>query len=205
MPLRIREAAIFGGPFAALALALAWWSPRWAVLPGALALLVMWFFRDPERRPPEDPRLILAPADGRVVRVDGGRLSIFLSLLDVHVCRAPAAGRVARIERRAGSYQAAFREGASRTNARLELELAGEGASMGVVLVAGWIARRIVSWVEPGQWVERGQRIGMIRFGSRVDLRLPPGVALEVRPGQHVRAGQTPVARWPAGADGRRG
>lgn len=167
-----------------------------ALLGGAVAL----FFRDPERVPPRIGGVLLAPADGRVVRigpaVDGRRgteVSIFLSLFDVHINRAPCGGEVGEVRYTPGRFQVAWKEEASRVNEQTLIQLKGERGEIFVRQVAGILARRIVTWVRPGQRVQAGERIGLIRFGSRVDLLLPEGVAPRVRVGDRVRGGETIV------------
>jgi len=165
---------------------------------GLLAGAVGFFFRDPERRPPGETGAMLAPADGRVVRigppVDGRRgteISIFLSLFDVHINRAPCAGRIAEVVASRGSFKVAWKAEASQVNARTLIHIQGDIGDIFVRQVAGILARQIVTWVRPGQEVRAGERIGMIRFGSRVDLLLPEGVRPHVRIGEHVRGGES--------------
>lgn len=162
------------------------------------------FFRDPERRPPEDKSALLAPADGRVTEVgmaDGGtpgsqRVSIFLSLFDVHVNRAPAAGRVVAVRYREGAFRAAFRKDAAERNERNELEMITARGTIRVRQIAGVLARRIVCRARAGDQLGAGERFGLIRFGSRTDLLLPPDVSVQVRPGDRVRGGVTVLGRW---------
>jgi phosphatidylserine decarboxylase len=176
------------------------WGP-WAATPAlGLALFVLFFFRDPERRPPSGEGLVLAPADGRVTAVErdpsGARLSIFLSLFDCHINRSPVGGVVREVRHTRGRYHPAWQGRASSENERNHLEIgAADGSCYGVTQVAGVLARRIVCSKHPGDAVARGERIGLIRFGSRTDLRLPQGVEPLVRPGDRVRAGLTIVAR----------
>lgn len=194
----------------AVAAALAGWGLA-AVGCAALALFVAAFFRNPRREIPGDERTVVSPADGRVIAVgeiekeDGSkalRIGIFLSVFDVHVNRAPLAGRVLAVERRAGEYRAAFREDAERRNARCALTLeSSAGERVRVVQITGWIARRIVCHPRVGEWVRRGDRYGLIRFGSRTDVVLPPAARVRVAPGQRVRGGASVLAELPgAGA-----
>jgi phosphatidylserine decarboxylase len=165
-------------------------------------LFTLWFFRDPERVPPADPRVLVSPADGRVVRAEPDGVSVFMNVLDVHVCRSPLAGRLVAVEHVPGRFMAAWRDAASEQNERATLRMAGENTSLTVTLVAGLVARRIVLWVEAGRQLERGQRLGLIRFGSRVDVGLPPGFAPAVTAGERVRAGLTVIAAArPSGED----
>jgi phosphatidylserine decarboxylase len=173
-----------------------------SILASILFLFVLSFFRDPEREIPSQPGLIVSPADGTVVRINSGagdlpiQVSIFLSVFDVHVNRAPVAGQVENLERKKGKFQAAFHEAASIENEQNILHIVGENHRVKLVLIAGLIARRIVSWIRSGDHLERGQRIGLIRFGSRVDLCLPAGVELQIKKGDHVRGGASIIGRF---------
>jgi phosphatidylserine decarboxylase len=165
-----------------------------------LAAGVGLFFRDPERFPPTEPGAILAPADGRVVRIgpsldgrQGTEVSIFLSLFDVHINRAPCAGRVEEVLPSPGTFRVAWKEDASRSNAQTLIHLKGGPRDIFVRQVAGILARQIVTWVHPGQEVQAGERIGMIRFGSRVDLLLPEGIHPRVRIGDQVRGAESVI------------
>ncbi len=192
---------------AGLALALVWQGFLWLGL--ACAVFSAFFFRDPQRAVPQRFGLILAPADGRVVSIAPAvppaelglgpeprtRVATFLSVLDVHITRAPAAGRIRRIAYRPGAFLNASLDKASEENERnaIALELA-DGRTIAVVQIAGLIARRIVCEVREGQDMRAGERIGLIRFGSRVDLYLPERVAPLVAIGQRMVAGETVVA-----------
>ena len=158
------------------------------------------FFRDPERFPPAETGAILAPADGRVVRIgpsvdgrSGTEVSIFLSLFDVHINRAPCTGWIAEVASRRGTFRMAWKEEASQKNAQTVIHLKGGPGDIFVRQVAGILARQIVTWVRPGQEVQAGERIGMIRFGSRVDLLLPEGVHPRVQMGDQVRGGESVI------------
>ncbi len=190
---------------ALLALAVGW---KWVGLVfGLSALAFLGFFRDPERIPPMGEGLILSPADGRVVKIKGvekgrlfetagTRISIFLSPLDVHVNRAPVQGRVEEVQYQKGRFFAAYKEEASQSNEQNALRIVDpEGRSLGVVQIAGVMARRIICYVKQGDALGRGQRFGLIMFGSRVDLYLPGGSRLEVVEGQRVRGGETIIGR----------
>lgn len=179
-----------------LAVAAAFWSPWLAVLPAALLAFTVNFFRDPERVVPDDPAAILAPACGKIIRADAARVSIFMNVFDVHVCRAPVAGRVVSVERRAGRFLSAFREEASDANERTSIVVSADpGEPVQFALVAGLIARRIVCRVAPGRDLAAGARVGIIRFGSRVDVDLPGDAAPVVRVGDRVVSGETVLAR----------
>lgn len=174
-----------------------------------LAAAVLWFFRNPERTPPEGEGLLLAPADGRVTAVGeaeaphfpGGcarRVSIFLSIFDVHVNRVPCAGRVESVERTPGRFLNALRERSAVENERNVVTLAETPfGRVAVAQIAGAIARRIVCRLAPGDRVEAGQSFGMLKFGSRTDVYLAPDAPVElcVKPGDRVRAGETVIGR----------
>jgi phosphatidylserine decarboxylase len=180
---------------------------HWSWLAGVLILLgvfVLYFFRDPERTPPADLETIVSPADGRVMEVveeslggnPGRRISVFLSVFDVHVNRSPVAGRITAIEYRTGKFYAAMRGRASAENEQNEFHVSTEHGDVIFKQIAGWIARRIICWKSVGDSVVRGERVGMIRFGSRMDIWLPDRVEILVRPGQRVAAGSSVLARW---------
>lgn len=161
------------------------------------AALVLNFFRDPERTIPSDPNLIVSPADGRVVEVveenlEGRavrRVSIFMSPFDVHVNRSPIAGTIESVVYRAGSFHVASQARASIENEQNTFTVRGGAGEIVVKQIAGVLARRIVFWKKPGDVIGRGERVGLIKFGSRVDVALDPQVELRVRVGDRVRAG----------------
>ena len=173
-----------------------------------LAFAVAGFFRDPERVIPEGEGLIVAPADGKIVSVAGverdarfataaTRISIFLSPLDVHINRMPVAGRIAEVEYRPGKFLAAYKEESSRQNEQNALGIVDVlGRKIGVVQIAGVLARRIVCRVKLGDNVARGERFGLIMFGSRTDLYLPAGCRVEAVEGQRVKGGETIIGRF---------
>lgn len=164
-----------------------------------LALLVLNFFRDPDRAIPQDPRAIVSPADGRVVQVieeayqgrPMRRLSIFMSPLDVHVNRAPIAGTVREVSYRKGSFRVASQASASLENEQNVFTVQGEQGEVVVKQIAGLLARRIVFWKRPGDTLARGERVGLIKFGSRVDVMVEPQVEWRVKVGDRVRAGSS--------------
>ncbi|HEX2714475.1 MAG TPA: phosphatidylserine decarboxylase family protein [Candidatus Acidoferrales bacterium] len=181
---------------------------HWNTAGGVLVLLaafVLYFFRDPERVAPSDPAAVVSPADGRIVEVleesvgsrPGRRVSIFLSIWDVHVNRAPVAGRIARLEYRPGRFYVAMRSRASAENEQNIIHLDSARGEVVFKQIAGWIARRVLCWKAEGDAVALGERVGMIRFGSRVDLWLPAEAEIVVRRGQHVKGGSSILARWP--------
>jgi len=182
---------------------------------GLLATGVLLFFRDPERIPPADPSAVVSPADGRVVFAESGaaphrfapgstvKVAIFMSPLDVHVNRAPTGGVVEKVDHRCGQFGAAYRSDADQINESNSLLLrSAAGAEIVVVQIAGFLARRIVCRVRPPALLSRGERFGLIMFGSRVDVYLPPRARLAVKTGQTVRAGQTTLA-WLDGEEAR--
>lgn len=183
------------------------WGFAGAVL-GLMAVAVAAFFRDPERHIPDADGLIVAPADGRVVSIadmkgnDGSakaatRVSIFLSPLDVHINRIPVGGKVVDVRYRSGKFLAAYKEEASERNERNALDIVDDqGRKIGVVQIAGVLARRIVCRVRPGDSLKRGERFGLIMFGSRTDTYLPSGCRIEVREGQRVKGGETVLGRF---------
>lgn len=181
-----------------------------AALLGLFAVLLLLFFRIPERGSDAAAEAILAAADGIVTRVDTElveelaaeprkRVATFLSVFDVHVQFVPTAGTVRSVATTRGRGRAAFRAGVERENQNvLTLIDSQAGPTIGVRQIAGLLARRAIGWLEPGTGVDRGQLLGIIRFGSRVDLLLPPDAEVAVRPGQRVRGGKTVVARLPS-------
>lgn len=201
-----------GIPFLAGALALAavlslvWPRTIPATIFGVLlAVFVGWFFRNPERSPPSLPGAVLSPADGRIVYAGdnppgryfgepGKRVSVFMSILDVHVNRAPVSGRVVSVQYHPGKFLAANVEKASLANEQNGVLLeTPDGHRIAYVQIAGLIARRVVCDVVPGDSVRAGQRVGLIRFGSRVDILLPADASLSVQVGDRVRAGESVV------------
>ncbi len=158
---------------------------------------VLWFFRDPERSTLREPGLLVSPADGRVIQAGPESISVFMNVFDVHVCRAPSGGTVEAVDHRRGRFLAAFKDLASEENERVSIVIANGAERLRVTLVAGLIARRIVCKVQPGQPIEGGQRVGLIQFGSRVDVALPGSAEVAVSLGQRVVAGETVIARVP--------
>jgi phosphatidylserine decarboxylase len=185
----------------------------WLFWPGlGFTLFCLYFFRDPERVTPVRPRILVAPADGKVVRVDEAvppaglglgdaprwRVAIFLSVLDVHVNRAPCDGRVTRIAYRHGAFLNASLDKASELNERNAIAIRlPDGRDVAVVQIAGLVARRILCDVAEDQVLQAGERIGIIRFGSRTDLYLPPGVKPIVLEGQTMVGAETVIAELP--------
>jgi phosphatidylserine decarboxylase len=198
----------FIGGFALASLVLFWiWSPLgW--IGTILTLWCCYFFRDPPRVTPVRDGLVVSPADGRVSLITNAvppkelelgdrplpRVSVFMSVFDCHVNRSPVAGRIERIAYRPGKFLNADLDKASEDNERSGLVVATSGARIGVVQIAGLVARRIVSFVKEGQSIGAGERFGLIRFGSRVDVYLPEGTRPLVAEGQTSLAGETVIA-----------
>lgn len=184
-------------------------SPWTALLPALLALFLLWFFRNPRRRVTADPSALLSPADGKVLSVapvahddlldaPAVRITIFLSVLNVHINRAPCTGTVARVEYREGKFLPAYKSHASELNERnaVVIDTAGGRGRVRVNQITGLLARRIVCDVHPGDPVTQGMRFGMIKLGSCTELIVPPACIVDAAPGQIVRAGLTVLARW---------
>jgi phosphatidylserine decarboxylase len=169
-----------------------------------LGLFIFYFFRDPERVIPSDPGLVVSPADGRVVEIVdeefdskmGHRVSIFLSIWDVHVQRAPVAGRIASVVYRPGKFLGAFRAAASRENEQNVICIDTPKGTVVFKQIAGAVARRVICWKQSGDTVAIGDRVGLIRFGSRVDIWLPMETVIAVRRGQLAKGGETVIAKW---------
>lgn len=201
-----------GAPFIAGALVpaavcLAIKRPGWAVPFAGLAAFMAYFFRDPERQVPVDPLAVVSPADGRVMVAGPGepgvspagswqQISIFLSPVDVHVNRAPYGGRLTRVEYRPGRYLAAYKAESAHENERTELEIEGQGHRVIFRQLVGVLARRIVCRVEAGDTLQTGERFGLMKFGSRMDVFVEPGAELLVKVGDRVVGGETVLARF---------
>jgi phosphatidylserine decarboxylase len=200
MPVAREGWSLIGGVLglAAVCFLLGW--PTAGVVVLALALFTVFFFRDPERRVPADPRLVLSPADGKVVVVGSApaeqplgpgasQVSIFLSIFDVHVNRAPIGGRIAAVQYHPGEFLPAFDEKASLRNEQNSVTIEGGATRVVFKQIAGLIARRIVFRKKVDDPVVRGERVGLIKFGSRVDVFLPPEIEVKVKVGDRVRGG----------------
>lgn len=179
-----------------------------AIVFALLAFALLFFFRDPDRRTPAERDAVIAPADGRVVVAgdpqpgaappgDWRQVSIFLSPLDVHVNRMPVAGRVGRVDYRPGKCLPAYRGEAATQNERNEVWIDHDGTAIVCRQITGVLVRRVVCRVAPGDAVTAGQRFGVMKFGSRIDLFLPPSAVVLVTAGARVRAGETVIARLP--------
>ncbi len=183
--------------------ALLWYllNPAFAAPLFVLALFCLYFFRDPDRTIPDGP-VAVSPADGKVVGIlgDGAgaectRISIFLNIFDVHVNRAPIAGQITNVEYTKGQFLVASREIASSQNERNTVTIAGDSSSVRFAQIAGLIARRIVFYKQPGDAVAKGERVGLIKFGSRVDIFLGPEWEIKVQPGERVSGGSSILAQ----------
>ncbi|MDW8467106.1 MAG: phosphatidylserine decarboxylase [Chloroherpetonaceae bacterium] len=193
------------------------------VLPAAIALFsvgtgifllvfTLQFFRDPERIPPKTDRVILSPADGTVVLIQeiahdffagpAKQISIFMSPLDVHVNRNPISGKITHLRYISGEYLVAFQHDSSERNERTEIGIENEHIKVFFKQIAGYVARRIVCNLQLGDTVKIGERFGMIKFGSRVNVLLPMSVQLRVQQGQHVKAGETILAEYGGSEEG---
>ena len=202
----VKEGYYFGLPPLALGAAALFlrWNIAAAILIG-LAAFIFYFFRDPERVISAEPGAVVSPADGRIVVVTdeenagrpGKRISIFLAIWNVHVNRSPASGAITGVKYRPGKFSAAMRDSASIHNEQNVIDLATDAGEITFKQIAGLIARRVVCWKKPGDRVARGERIGLVRFGSRADLWLPRDSDLLVKVGDHVKGGSSVVAYWP--------
>lgn len=204
--------ALYEARWILLALALAWLLaifllPWGAVVIGILIIYTLYFFRDPVRVPPADETLIVAPADGKIVGVETvvepefskesrQRVSIFLSIFNVHINRSPIAGEVMHSDHKPGLFLDARNPDSSRLNETRSWMIQGEELTVVVRQITGAIARRIVAWSQVGDRLARGEKFGMIRFGSRTELFLPLDAEVLVKVGDTVRGGETPVAQW---------
>lgn len=199
----VRTGWYFAAVPAALAGLLVW--QQWWIAAGAaaaLALFILFFFRDPERTIPATPGAIVSPADGRVLSVEESewegeprtRISIFLSIFNVHVNRAPIAGRITNLSYQPGRFHVASKEIAGEQNEQNVITMEGEGTRVVFKQIAGLIARRIEFWRQTGDDLARGERVGMIRFGSRTEILFDPVYTVRVKPGDMVHGGATILA-----------
>lgn len=177
-----------------------------AVLISIVALFVIYFFRDPERTPPEGENLVLSPGDGKIIIAEqrtgsDGKpytlISIFLSVFDVHVNRIPISGKVTHVQHVPGKFHKAYQPEAVAENERTEITIASKFGDVSFSQVAGILARRIVCRIKEGDDVVRGERMGLIRFGSRIDIFLPPSVKIDVKLGDRVVGGESVIGRFP--------
>jgi len=203
----VRDGYIYGLSLLVVAAAVAWATDGWvwAIVPVLLAAFFLWFFRDPKREIPVGAGLIVSPGDGLVTETvtlatpEGARqrISIFLSVFDVHVNRSPIAGVLTSVRYQKGLYLNAMNPASADRNEQNIVTVRGEGVEVTFKQIAGLLARRIVFNFREGDTVERGQRVGLIKFGSRVDVLLPAEAVLRVKKGQRVRGGASILAAMP--------
>jgi phosphatidylserine decarboxylase len=195
----VRDGIYYAAALAAAGVLIAYLGGVWLASPlWVLALFCLYFFRDPERAIPSGP-VAVSPADGKVVALvnenGGQRLSIFLNIFDVHVNRTPIAGSISKVEYQEGRFHVASRAEASGQNEQNIVTVQGDGTTVIFKQIAGLIARRIVCTKKPGDTVAAGERIGLIKFGSRVDVLFGPEWEIAAKPGMRVSAGSTVIAR----------
>ena len=206
----VRDGYIYGGSLVVVAALIAWATGNsvWAVPPLLLAAFFLWFFRDPHRNIPAGEGLIVSPADGVVTETvtittpDGPRqrISIFLSVFDVHVNRAPISGVLTQVRYQKGQYLNAMNPASADRNEQNIVTVRGRGVEVTFKQIAGLLARRIVFNFGEGNQVERGQRVGLIKFGSRVDVLAPAEALVRVKVGERVQGGSTIIAVMPEAA-----
>jgi len=202
----VLDAFIFVIPLTVLIAFFVWWGSIYlAVFFMLIALFVLWFFRNPERNIPEDPEAIVSPADGRVIKIEEideedmlegkfKKISIFMNIFNVHVNRCPYPGVIKRIRYRKGKFFTADLDKASSQNERNNVLIeTNEGKQILVVQIAGLVARRIVCWAKEGGTLGKGERFGLIRFGSRLEVFMPIDTEVLVKVGDRVKAGHTKV------------
>ena len=203
----VRDGFIYGLSLLAVAAVAVWATGSWvwAIVPLLLAFFFLWFFRDPERLVPAGAGLIVSPGDGLVTetaRIDTPagprqRISIFLSVFDVHVNRSPISGVLSRVEYQKGLYLNAMNPASAERNEQNVVTVRGNGFEVTFKQIAGLLARRIVFNFKEGDVVERGQRVGLIKFGSRVDVIVPAEAAVRVKVGERVKGGSSVLAAMP--------
>lgn len=199
----VRDGYFYAVALFAVAALLGWLtSPAWAILPCLLAFFFLWFFRDPERAIPQDPGAVVSPGDGKVTDVSTvtlgnehqTRLSIFLSVFDVHVNRSPISGVIRDVRYQHGQFLNAMNTVSADKNEQNIVTVEGEGHKVVFKQIAGLLARRIVFYPKVGDRLERGQRVGLIKFGSRVDVLFDPSARVNVKVGDRVKGGATVLA-----------
>jgi phosphatidylserine decarboxylase len=205
----VRDGYIYGLSLLSVAVVLVWVTGYWAwgIAPVLLAAFFLWFFRDPERMIPMEPGLIVSPGDGRVTEAAAittpegprQRISIFLSVFNVHVNRSPIAGVLTSVRYQKGQYLNAMNPASADRNEQNIATVRGEGIEVIFKQIAGLLARRIVFNLREGDTVERGQHVGLIKFGSRVNVILPAEAELRVKVGQRVKGGASVLAAMPQG------
>jgi len=199
----VRDGYLYALALIAAAILVAWFTqPAWALVPLLLALFFLWFFRDPERAIPDAAGALVSPGDGKVtdvsfVTTSGGkqaRISIFLSVFDVHVNRSPIAGVVREVRYQRGKFLNAMNQASAEQNEQNIVRVEGDGQVVVFKQIAGLLARRIVFYPKMGDRLERGQRVGLIKFGSRVDVLFDVSAVLQVKVGDRVRGGASILA-----------
>ena len=199
----VRDGYYYALALIAAAALLGWFAtPVWAFVPVLLAVFFLWFFRDPERTIPDSPGAIVSPADGKVTDVSWltvagekkTRISIFLNVFDVHVNRSPIAGIVREVRYQRGKFLNAMNEASAEENEQNIVRVEGDGQTVTFKQIAGLLARRIVFHPKVGDRLERGQRVGLIKFGSRTDVLLDSTASLQVKVGDRVRGGASILA-----------
>ncbi|HEX8812763.1 MAG TPA: phosphatidylserine decarboxylase family protein [Terracidiphilus sp.] len=206
----VRDGYIYGLSLLVVAVLAVWFTGAWVwgVVPVLLAVFFLWFFRDPTRQIPTEPGLIVSPGDGKVtetIRIqtpqgERQRISIFLSVFDVHVNRAPIGGTLSDVRYQKGKYLNAMNPDSAVSNEQNVVTVSGEGVEVTFKQIAGLLARRIVFNFKTGDRVERGQRVGLIKFGSRVDVVVPAEADVQVKVGERVRGGASVLAVMQDGA-----
>jgi phosphatidylserine decarboxylase len=199
----VRDGYFYALGLIVAAILVGWFArPVWALIPLLLAVFFLWFFRDPERAIPEAAGAVVSPADGKVTDVSwvttGGekqaRISIFLSVFDVHVNRSPIAGVVRDVRYQKGKFLNAMNEASAEENEQNAVRVEGDGQVVVFKQIAGLLARRIVFHPKVGDRLERGQRVGLIKFGSRTDILLDSNASLQVKVGDRVQGGASILA-----------
>lgn len=199
----VRDAYFYAAPLIAASLLLAWLTrPAWAVIPILLAAFFLWFFRDPERAIPQEPGAVVSPADGKVTEIAPvtvgseplARISIFMNVFDVHVNRAPIAGVIRDVRYQRGKYLNAMNAACAEQNEQNIVTMEGDGQRVVFKQIAGLLARRIVFHPKVGDRLQRGQRVGLIKFGSRVDVLIEASARLQVKAGDRVKGGESILA-----------
>lgn len=201
----VRDGYLYAAGMLVAALVLGYFSRWLAIPPLLLAGFFLWFFRDPDRRIPTEPGLVVSPADGKVTDISPmqangravTRISIFLNVFNVHVNRSPIAGAIKQVQYQRGKFGNAMGAVSSEANEQNIVTVEGEGQTVVFKQIAGLLARRIVFNKAVGETVTRGERVGLIKFGSRVDVLLDPGVEVLVKVGDTVAGGSSVLARKP--------
>jgi phosphatidylserine decarboxylase len=199
----VRDGYLYAAPLIAAAVLLGWLTnPMWAVIPCLLAFFFLWFFRDPERVIPQEAGAVVSPGDGRVTDVSAAtlaghpqtRISIVLSVFNVHVNRSPITGTICDVRYQRGKYLNAMNQACAELNEQNIVTVEGEGQIVVFKQIAGLLARRIVFHPKVGDLLERGQRVGLIKFGSRVDVVLDSSARINVKIGDRVKGGASVLA-----------